>query len=108
MYMFVHRNTCTLTHHGRYKKKVQADARLCPLCQLEVEDEIHFVTFFSLFSTKRKQFFNDIGKLFVNFSGMSDVQKFIWLFSNENIHVIRELLVFVYGCYMQRFEMLRK
>ena len=92
---------------GRYKK-VQADARLCPLCQLEVEDEIHFVTNCSLFSTKRKQFFNDIGKSFVNFSGMSDVQKFIWLFSNENAHVIRELSVFVYDCYMQRFEMLRK
>ena len=87
---------------------MQADARLCPLCQLGVEDETHLVTNCSLFSTKRKQFFNDIGKLFVNFSGMSDVQKFIWLFSNENAHVIRELSVFVYDCYMQRFEMLRK
>ena len=87
---------------------MQADARLCPLCQLEVEDEIHFVTNCSLFSTKRKQFFNDIGKSFVNFSGMSDVQKFIWLFSNENAHFIRELSVFVYDCYMQCFEMLRK
>ena len=34
----------------------------------------------------------------------SDVQKFIWLFSNENAHVIRELSYI----YMQRFEMLRK
>ena len=25
-------------------KKVRADARLCPLCKLEVDDEIHFVT----------------------------------------------------------------
>ena len=30
------------------------------------------------------------------------------LISNENAHVIRELSVFVYDCYMQRFEMLRK
>ena len=75
---------------------------------IAVEDEIHFGTNCSLFSTKRKQFFNDIGKLFVNFRGMSDVQKFIWLFSNEYVHVIRELSMFVYDGYMQRFEILRK
>ena len=40
---------------GRYKK-VRADARLCPMCKLEVEDEIHFVTNCSLSSTKRNQF----------------------------------------------------
>ena len=39
---------------------------------------------------------------------MCVVQKLIWRFSNENAHVIRELSMFVYNCYMQRFEMLRK
>ena len=63
---------------------------------------------FSKLLTKLHLSLINIGKSFVNFSGMSDVQKFIWLFSNENAHVIRELSVFVYDCYMQRFEMLRK
>ena len=57
---------------------------------------------------QKKTVFNDIGKLFVNFSGMSDVQKFTWLLSNENAHVIRELSMFVYDRYMQLFEILRK
>ena len=48
--------------------------------RFHVEDEIHFVTNCSLFSTKRIQFFNGIGKSFVNFSGMSDVTKIYMAF----------------------------
>ena len=36
-----------------------------------------------------------------NFTSMSNFQKFIWLFSNENANVLRVFVQFVYDCYVR-------
>ena len=37
---------------------------------------------------------------------MSNIQKCIWLFSNENAKVLSVFAQFVYACYCKRFELL--
>ena len=88
---------------GRYKK-IPAESRFCPLCKSDnVEDEIRFLTECSTFSVV---FFNRTSKMCKNFTSMSNFQKIIWLFSNENANVLRVFDQFVYDCYCKRFEIL--
>ena len=93
---------------GRYKK-IPAESRFCPVCKSDnVEDVIHFLTECLAFSIERNVFFNRISKICKNFTSMSNFQKFVWLFSNENANVLRVVAQSIYDCYCKRFELLSR
>lgn len=76
---------------GRYKGKT-VEERLCQLCSDGViEDELHFLTNCERYSSFRLSFYTKMNGLCKNFMGLSDKNKFIWILSNEDPEVCRNL-----------------
>ena len=51
---------------GRYDKISRCD-RICPVCSLDIEDEIHFLFDFPKYSSIRDDFFNKIDNRIPNY-----------------------------------------
>ena len=60
---------------GRHKKS-QINERLCPKCNNEIEDEIHFISSCPLFDTVRKKFIQEIIETDQTFSQLNDEEFF--------------------------------
>jgi hypothetical protein len=72
---------------GRHQN-IPLNERICKLCKLEIEDEIHCLLqcpILNSFRTEAMQQISDICKIFASLDNKS---KFIWLLSNENIIII--------------------
>ena len=81
----------------RYKTVyIERDQRLCKKCTLNlVEDEQHFITTFcscSAYKNDREIFFKEINCICPNFIHLSNEAKFVWLFTNENLSVLKYLI----------------
>ena len=74
------RISCHKLHieEGRYRK-IPLQERICQLCNVEVEDEKHFVLSCSKLETCRKSFFDEINDIIsaFNFMNISDEFKYI-------------------------------
>ena len=71
---------------GRYKKPkpLPREERLCKFCNLnEVENEIHFVTRCLKYEPEIKEFHKAINTKNAYFNSLTDLQKTIWLLSQE-------------------------
>ena len=84
---------------ARYNSKnnyVPPEQRLCPNCHLnKVEDEEHFLIECPRYEVERKSLFELASKLSIHFEGLSNFNKFIWIMSNENETLIKELGLFL-------------
>ena len=69
--------------------------RLCRRCQM-VEDEIHFICVCPRFSTLRQELFAMVHAYYPPFQWLSTTDKFIYLLTSTNVHILRELSAFVY------------
>ena len=74
---------------GRYERK-PINERTCFVCthynNIPVEDEFHVILNFPLYADLRQALFNEIVVLYEGFNVLNDNEKFIFLFSNEQIY----------------------
>ena len=82
---------------GRYHKPTPTPVplRLCRRCQM-VEDEIHFICVCPRFLTLRQELFAMVHAYYLPFQWLSTTDKFIYLLTSTNLHILRELSAFVY------------
>ena len=82
---------------GRYHKPTPTPVplRLCRRCQM-VEDEIHFIYVCPRFSTLCQELFAMVHAYYPPFQWLSTTDKFIYLLTSTNVHILRELSAFVY------------
>ena len=91
---------------GRYRN-IPAEHRYCNLCKNNcVEDEIHFSMSCNMYNTHRNELFKQVSEININFSSLSDKQKFVWLMSTEDPAVILLFSKFLYNIYSERNVML--
>ena len=76
---------------GRYKN-LPVNQRLCGLCDGgAVVNEIHFSLQCPSLGPQRSLFLEKINIKFKNFSKLDNISKFIWLMSNEDSEVMKEI-----------------
>ena len=69
---------------GRHMKLRKED-RICPLCHLEIEDEIHFLTKCKIYEPLRKPIFDHCKELRPQFSHYSAKERFIYIMANPHM-----------------------
>ena len=72
---------------GRHQN-IPLNERICKLCKLEIEDEIHFLLQCPTLNSFRTEAMQQISDICKNFATLDNKSKFIWLLSNENIIII--------------------
>ena len=88
---------------GRYTRpKTPIENRLCFSCSsVSVEDEIHFITECSAYSSLRADTYNCIMAKCIHFNQMSNEQKMIYMFTSEGA-IVKICSKFFYECLMKR------
>ena len=77
--------------------KTTVENRICKQCNCEaVEDEEHLLIKCNKYSFARNTFFSNINNNF--FKELSDRNKFIWLLSNEDREICKNLANFIATC----------
>jgi hypothetical protein len=66
---------------GRYIK-LPVEKRICPLCNIEPEDEIHFILKCPKLDECRKELFSNISSVVTSFNDMDEFQKFTFILSS--------------------------
>jgi hypothetical protein len=90
---------------GRYRK-IPASQRICKLCNLEVEDELHFLLECPNSNKIRKEILEQLEKKFNNLKSLDNTSKFVWLLSAEDIYVYDKLYLLLTKLYTFRCEAL--
>ena len=73
---------------GRHQN-IPLNERICKLCKLEIEDEIHFLLQCPILNSFRTEAMQQISDICKNSASLDKKSKFIWLLSNENIIIIK-------------------
>jgi hypothetical protein len=84
----------------QYKKPyVERSQRICEKCSSnQTEDEFHLIINCPLYIDNREIMFNNIGELCLKFKDLPNEAKFIWLFTNEDISVLKLLGKYIIDC----------
>jgi hypothetical protein len=72
---------------GRHQN-IPLHERICKLCKLEIEDEIHFLLQCPILNSFRTEAMQQISDICKHFASLDNKSKFIWLLSNENVIII--------------------
>ena len=75
---------------GRFRN-LQLHERICPICNSDVEDEIHFLCQCSLYNHLRASLFQSAYDEEPNFAHMDLVDKFVYLMTYQQKNVIKYL-----------------
>ena len=90
---------------GRYRN-IPASQRICKLCNLEVEDELHFLLECPKSNKIRKEILEQLENKFNNLKSLDNTSKFVWLFSAEDNYVYDKLYLLLTKLYTFRCEAL--
>jgi hypothetical protein len=83
---------------GRYLN-TPAEDRICKLCNSGVEDEFRFTIICSKLQSCREEFFKDICDVVPSFINMSDVDKFKFIFSSNDLDICKMCILGVNKLY---------
>ena len=72
---------------GRHQK-IERNARFCPFCPQQIEDENHFLIDCKCFSKLRNDLFDKIGRVVISFPYVNKTQKFNILMTTSNISAL--------------------
>ena len=94
-----------LIEQGRGKKpKIPRKLRICPICHVEVENEIHFLTKCNAYHD-REVFFNWISTYKVpSFKNLTSKDKYIFLMSQEDDLITAELAKQIFIWFTRRAD----
>ena len=73
---------------GRYIK-LPVEKRICPLCNIEPEDEIHFILKCPKLDECRKELFSNISSVVPSFNDMDEFQKFKFILSSNDLDICK-------------------
>ena len=96
------------SHHlgiekGRHARPmIPVDQRLCTTCVNEIDDEIHFVTKCSKYSTLRKNLFSTVSTSVPSFCNMGEKEKFVTIMRSEDPHIMLSVAKFCYTAWKQQ------
>ena len=86
---------------GRHKG-IDREYRICQLCNVETEDEYHFLLRCPAWTYLRKRYLPEIFKFYVHPSR----HKFYRLMSSKDTHVIKTLALFLYHAFKVKEQLL--
>ena len=91
---------------GRHHKPpLERINRKCPYCKDLMEDECHFLIKCQLYNNERQDLFDNVRNTAPLFDDIRrDLQKFIFLLTNENDIVVSKLAAFIYKGMEKRKE----
>ncbi len=92
---------------GRYFG-LEVKDRKCKLCNVDIEDEVHFLIKCEQYKSFRNNYFRQIYLNNKNFKDLSDKNKLIWLMSCEDKHIVTILFQMLGDFYNTRNIFLRK
>ena len=97
-------NNTLLIEKGRHMRpRLERNERKCFVCKDQIEDENHFIVKCPLYSKERAVLFQSCRENCMNFDLLTtDVQKFIFIMTNENPSVIAKLASFVFNAFKVR------
>lgn len=79
-------NSSLMIEKGRHRK-IALDNRLCPLCSLEIEDELHFCINCPKLEQLRSKLFTQLSDIFPHFINLTDLEKFHLIFQSNDYDV---------------------
>ena len=91
---------------GRYMN-IPAEQRICRLCKLDVENEIHFLLECpSDTSQIRREILDQIESRFLNLKFLDNTSKFVWLLSVDDHYIYNQLYALLTKLYNKRNDIL--
>ena len=105
---FRHSNHELLIEKGRHMRpKIERNKRKCFSCRNDIEDELHFITKCPLYINEREILFQACRDSSIHFdSYTSDYQRFVFILSNEDPAVLRNLSKFISTSFEKRKELI--
>ena len=73
---------------GRYIK-LPVEKRICPLCNIEPEDGIHFILKCPKLDECRKELFSNICSMIPSFNDMDEFQKFKFILNSNDLDICK-------------------
>ena len=92
---------------GRYNKISRCD-RICPVCSVDIEDEIHFLFDCAKYSSIRDAFFNKIANRIPNYEHIPISTLIIQLMNSTDYYLNKQLAQYVTSCLEMRDNLLSK
>ena len=85
------------------RPRLERNDRKCFICNDKIENEIHFLTECPLYENERNSLFQACRENCVNFDLLNtNEQKFCFVMTNENPHVIKNLGKFIFQAFKVR------
>ena len=82
--------------------------RICPVCSLDIEDEIHFLFDCPKYSSIRDEFFNKIDNRIPNYKHIPISTLIIRLMNSTDYYLNKQLIQHVTSCLEMRENLLSK
>ena len=92
---------------GRYNKISRCD-KICPVCSLDIEDEINFLFDCAKYSSIRGDFFNKIANRIPNYKHTPISTLIIQLMNSTDYYLSKQLVQYVTSCLEMRDNLLSK
>ena len=81
---------------------MEPEKRICKLCIVEVEDEMHFLLKCSKLEETRSAILNSIYLKYENIPLLNTNQKFVWLMSAEDPYTLRNISKLLIALFSER------
>ena len=92
---------------GRRKRPfVPREQRMCPLCSLEVENEIPILVYCNKYDFTREPFYQKLADVFPEFISLDELGKFVYLMSQEDDKITEQIVTLIYNMLEMREQLL--
>ena len=85
---------------------IPAEQRICRLCKLDVENEIHFLLECPSLANTRREILDQIESRFSNLKFFDNKSKVVWLLSTDDHNIYNQLYALLTKLYNKRNEIL--
>ena len=100
-------NSNLMIEEGRYKK-LDHSQRICPLCNLDIEDEKHFLLKCIKLNDRRINMFTKLQDIIPDFQGLNDEDKFKLMMTSRETDLNTIIIRGISQMYDKRMDMLNK
>ena len=90
-----------MVERGRHKN-LEIDKRLCPLCQIDVETEFHFIMCCPDLKKERENLFKNINNVVPTFKDKNEHDKFTYLLKYNDYDITKMCVSSISNMYNER------